>query len=286
VLFFRVDGTTRATEAAGLPSDAAQVGTWIRIAPNGVVTILVGSAEMGQGAMSGLAQIIAEDLMVEWKKVRAEHAPADPAFSNPLFHIQLTGGSSSIRGYYATLRKAGATAREMPIAAAAQTWDVPTTACQATRGTVVNTADGRTLGYGELAALAATMPVPQDPPLVSDASLRLIGRLVKRVDVPAKVDGSAVYGIDVRVPDMVYAVVKHCPTLGGTLAATPCVPKGALAVVPLTVIPGTGRGPRSRAWSAPWRSSPRTPGTRSAPRHGSRRAGTSRRRRPRSTARR
>lgn len=242
VLFFRVDGTTRATEAAGLPSDAAQVGTWIRVAANGVVTILVGSAEMGQGAMSGLAQILAEDLMVDWKKVRAEHAPADPAFSNPLFRIQLTGGSSSIRGYYATLRKAGATAREMLIAAAAQTWHVPASTCQATRGTVVNTADGRTLGYGELAALAATMPVPVDPPLVSDASLRLIGRPVKRLDIPAKVDGTAVYGIDVRVPGMAYAVVKHCPTLGGTLAATPPVPKGALAVVPLTVILGTGRG--------------------------------------------
>ena len=132
VLFFRVDGSTRATEAAALSSAATQVGTGIRIAPNGVVTILVGSAEMGQGAMSGLAQILAEDLMVDWKKVRAEHAPADPAFANPLFHIQLTGGSSSIRGYYATLRKAGATAREMMIAAAAQTWGVPASACRAT----------------------------------------------------------------------------------------------------------------------------------------------------------
>jgi isoquinoline 1-oxidoreductase beta subunit len=242
VLFFRVDGATRATEAAELSSDATQVGTWIRIAPNGIVTISVGSSEMGQGAMSGLAQILAEDLMVDWKRVRAEHAPADPAFGNPLFHFQLTGGSSSIRGYYATLRKAGATAREMLIAAAAQTWGVPPTDCRASKGTVVNTVDGRTLDYGALAALAATMPVPEDPPLVADAALRLIGRPVKRVDIPAKVDGSAVYGIDVRVPGMAYAVVKHCPTLGGTLAAPPAVPKGALAVVPLTVIAGTGRG--------------------------------------------
>ncbi|MBY0279606.1 molybdopterin-dependent oxidoreductase, partial [Candidatus Binatia bacterium] len=242
VLFFRVDGSTRATEAAELAAAATQVGTWIRIAPSGIVTILVGSAEMGQGAMSGLAQILAEDLMVDWKKVRAEHAPADPAFANPLFHFQLTGGSSSIRGYYATLRKAGATAREMMIAAAAQTWGVPASECHATKGTVVHAGDGRTLDYGALAALAATMPVPSEPPLASDATLRLIGRPVKRLDIPAKVDGSAVYGIDVRIPDMAYAVVKHCPTLGGTLAATPPVPKGALAVVPLKVLAGTGRG--------------------------------------------
>ena len=216
MLFFRVDGTTRATEAAGLPSDATQVGTWIRVAANGVVTILVGSGEMGQGAMyTGLAQILAEDLMVDWKKVRAEHAPADPAFSNPLFRIQLTGGSSSIRGYYATLRKAGATAREMLIAAAAQTWDVPASTCQATRGTVVNTADGRT---------SATASSPRSPrrcraPRIhrwSPRPLRLIGRPVKRPDLPAKVNGTAKYGLDVRVPGMAFAIVKHCPTMGGT----------------------------------------------------------------------
>ena len=241
VLFFHVDGMTRAAAAAGLSKKATEVGTWIRIAKDGTVTILIGSSEMGQGAMSGLAQILAEDLMVDWSQVRAEHAPANAAFANPLFHFQLTGGSSSIRGYYATLRKAGATAREMLIAAAAKKWHVDPSACRASNGTVIGPT-GRTIGYGKLAAKAAKMPVPSDPPLVADADLRYIGKVVDRLDIPAKVDGSAIYGIDVRVPDMVYAVVKHCPTLGGTLAATPALPARALGVVPLTVLAGTGRG--------------------------------------------
>ncbi len=242
LLTFSIDGATRASRAASLPADATRIGTWIEIGGDESITIMVGSAEMGQGAMTGLAQILAEDLMVDWKNVRGQASPAGVAYANPLFRTQLTGGSSSIRGYYQALRLAGATAREMFIAAAAQTWGVSPGVCRASNGAVVNGTTGATLTYGQLASLAATMPVPDAPGLVPDDALRIIGKPMPRVDLPAKTDGSAVYGIDVRVPGMVYAVVKHCPSLGGQLARTPAKPSGAIAVVPLTVVAGTGRG--------------------------------------------
>ena len=242
LLTFSIDGATRAARAAGLPAAATQIGTWIQIGTDDSITMLIGSSEMGQGVMTGLAQLLAEDLMVDWTKVRAEASPAGAAFANPLFHFQLTGGSSSIRGYYQALRLAGATARDMFIAAAAQTWGVSPSVCRASNGTVVNTATNAVLRYGELASLAATMPVPSAPALVPDTALRIIGKPMPRVDLPAKTDGSAIYGIDVRVPGMVYAVVKHCPQLGGQLVGTPAKPAGAIAVVPLTVLAGNGRG--------------------------------------------
>ena len=242
LLTFSIDGATRAARAAALPASATRIGTWIQIGTDDSITMLIGSSEMGQGVMTGLAQLLAEDLMVDWTKVRAEASPAGAAFANPLFRTQLTGGSSSIRGYYQALRLAGATARDMFIAAAAQTWGVSPSSCRATNGTVVNTATNAVLRYGQLASLAATMPVPSAPALVPDNALRIIGKPLPRTDIPAKTDGSAVYGIDVRVPGMVYAVVKHCPSLGGQLVGTPAKPSGAIAVVPLTVLAGTGRG--------------------------------------------
>lgn len=242
LIAFSVDGATRLSRAAGLSADATLVGTWILVGADESITMLIGSAEMGQGVMTGLAQILAEDLMVDWTKVKAQASPAGAAYANPLFRVQLTGGSSSIRGYYQALRRAGATARDMFIAAAASTWGVSPGVCQAKDGQVVNTLDGSVRTYGSLAQLAATMPVPSAPALTPDSSLRIIGKSVKRVDIPSKTNGSAQYGIDVRVPNMVYAVVKHCPSFGGTLASTPPKPSGAIAVVPLSVLDGTGRG--------------------------------------------
>lgn len=242
LLTFSIDGMTRAARAAGAAEAATRITTWIQIGADDSITMLIGSSEMGQGVMTGLAQLLAEDLMVEWTKVRAEASPAGSAYANPLFRTQLTGGSSSIRGYYQALRLAGATARDMFIAAAAQTWGVSAASCRASNGTVINTATNAVLRYGQLASRAATMPVPSAPALVPDNALRIIGKSMPRVDIPSKTDGSAIYGIDVRVPGMVYAVVKHCPSLGGQLVGTPARPTGAIAVVPLAVLPGTERG--------------------------------------------
>ncbi|MBX3026071.1 xanthine dehydrogenase family protein molybdopterin-binding subunit [bacterium] len=240
LLTFSIEGMTRAARAAG--GAATTINTWIQLGTDDSITMLIGSSEMGQGVMTGLAQLLAEDLMVDWKRVKAEAAPAGSAYANPLFRTQLTGGSASIRGYYQALRLAGATARDMFIAAAAQTWGISPGLCRASNGTVINTLTSAALRYGELAPLAATMPVPSAPALVPDNALRIIGKSMPRVDIPSKTDGSATYGIDVRVPGMVYAVVKHCPSLGGRLVGTPAKPAGAIAVVPLTVLAGTDRG--------------------------------------------
>lgn len=214
-------------------TSAPTVNAWIVIKSDETITILVGSSEMGQGIISSLPQILAEDLMVDWTRVRAVHAPAAKAYRNPGWGMQATGGSMSVRGYYTALRVAGATAREMLIAAAAQTFGLPASSCQAVNGTVVVKGSSQVRTYGQLAALAASMPIPKNPPLVPDNALRLIGKSVPRLDLPSKVDGSAQFGIDVRVPGMVYAAIKHCPSIGGTVASIPAAPAGTIAVVSL-----------------------------------------------------
>jgi isoquinoline 1-oxidoreductase beta subunit len=232
---FTLSGASRAWAAFGAPAPAAAaasaalaktaVNGWISVASDGKVTVMFGGAEMGQGILSGLAQAAAEELMVDWSVVETAVAPTAQSW--------ITGGSTAARFHYQALRTAGATAREMLIAAAAQTWGVSPSACFAQNGSVVHLATGQTLSYAALAALAATMPVPASPPLVAPGNFRLIGKRLPRIDIPSKVNGSAVYGLDVRVPGMRFAVIKHCPTIGGTLAATPPLPRGAMAVVPL-----------------------------------------------------
>lgn len=219
---------------AAAQSVAASVGAWVRIDTSGGATVLCGSSEMGQGVMSGLAQVLAEELKVDWTKVQTEHAPASAVYGNPRFGgLQLTGGSSSIRGYYNAMRLAGAAAREMLISAAVALGGGDRSTYTAALGRVTNTANGQSWLYGTLAPTAQTMVPPTNPPLTASSQFTLIGKPLPRPDIPAKVDGSAVFGIDVRLPNMLYAAVKHCPTIGGTLATTPSVPNGAIAVVPL-----------------------------------------------------
>ncbi|MEO3938586.1 molybdopterin cofactor-binding domain-containing protein [Dermatophilaceae bacterium Soc4.6] len=207
------------------------VTTWVRIGADESVTILVGAAEMGQGVHTSLAQLVAEDLMVDWTSVRAEAAPADRAYANPATGSQLTGGSMSIRGYHSALRLAGAAARDMLRAAAAARFGVDISRCVASGGVVSVTGTSSSATYGQLAAAAATQPVPQDPALTPDDALRIVGHPVPRVDIPDKVRGAAVYGIDVRVPGMLHATVRHSPMVGGTVRSTGPTPARALAVV-------------------------------------------------------
>jgi len=162
-----------------------------------------------------------------------------------------TGGSTAIRTSWEPLRKAGATAREMLIDAAASTWNVDRTSCRAERGAVVHGASNRRLTYGSLVAKAATLPVPKDPPLKDPKDFRLLGTRVPRLDTPAKVDGSAVFGIDVKVPGMLVASIERCPVFGGTLKSydatkAKAVP-GVRAVVALEPSPWTGT---TGAWAA------------------------------------
>lgn len=218
----------RVAAAAGA---STPIGAFIEITSANKINVLVPSNEMGQGIMTGLAQLVAEELMVDWTAVTAQQAPAGAAYANPLMGIQLTAGSTSMRGWFTPLRTAAATAREMLITAGAVALNAPRSACVAQHGTVRVTGTTRSVPYGQIAADAAKVPPPSNPPLVS--KFRLIGTPAPRVDIPSKVDGSAVYGIDVRLPGMLYACIKHCPTLGGTVASTPHKPAGAIAVVNL-----------------------------------------------------
>lgn len=232
-------GLLLAVELPGVSSRAeaavstAGVGVWVRIGTDETVTIVIPTSEMGQGVLTSLPQLIAEELRVDWSQVRTEHAPAGTAWG-----ARVTGGSSSVRTRYLVLRRAGAAARDMLIRAAATAWGVSPSACVAQNGKVLRTGTSSFFTYGQLAPLAATLQPSTDTAyldslLTPDGQMTIIGKSVPRPDIPLKVDGSAVFGIDVRVPGMLYAAVKHCPTLGGTLKSTPRTPSGALKVVPL-----------------------------------------------------
>ncbi len=223
LLAFSFEDNHHAAEAQGLPG--TQVTGFVRIGADESITVLVGGGEMGQGIYSGLAQGVAEELMVDWETVQVGPVAAGLSW--------LSGGSTGIRRRLTSMRTAGAAAREMLIAAAAEQWGVLPSVCSAAHGMVTNSITSETLSYGSLAVRAAAMPVPSAPPLVPSSAFRIIGTSVARPDLPSKTDGSAIFGLDVMLPDMLFAVVKHCPVFGGTLRSTPPRPPGATHVVPL-----------------------------------------------------
>lgn len=219
------------------------VNSWLQIGSDDSIILTIGASDMGQGAASGLAQILCEDLMVDPARVRLQQGMPSLVSPAPVGASINTVGSGVTRNNYWRMRDAGAAAREMLVAAAMQRLGDGSRANFSVRnGVVTHAPTGSTLSYGQLAADAARLPVPTGAALVPDAQLSCIGKSLPRQDIPFKVDGSAVYGLDVRVPGMVYAVIRHCPTLGGTLAATPAKPSGALALVPTQVVAGTARG--------------------------------------------
>jgi len=208
-----------ATAAAAASPPAFAPNAFIRIGSDGRVTLVMNQVEMGQGTYTSMPMLLAEELEVGLDQVRLEHAPPnDKLYANPFFGDQETGGSSSVRGFYEPLRRAGATARAMLVAAAAQSWDVDPASCRAKRGVVTHTPTGRTLGYGALAEKAAKLPVPDKVPLKDPKDFTLIGTAAKRLDTPDKVNGKAQYGIDVRLPGMKIATVAASPVLGGKVA--------------------------------------------------------------------
>lgn len=211
--------TTKSTPAVAEPKPAFVPNAWIRIGSDDVVTLMVASSEMGQGVMTAIPMIAADELDADWRKVQVETAPAARAYYNPIIGQQLTGGSTAVRAYWMPLRQAGATAREMLVNAAAATWQVPADECHTDAGMVIHKSSGRSLSYGALAEKAATLPVPETVFLKDKSEFRYIGKSVPRVDTPAKVVGAAVFGQDVRLPGMLTAVVLHCPVFGGKLAS-------------------------------------------------------------------
>src|SRR5437016_4260959 len=192
---------------------------FIRIGRDGRITLIVSQVEMGQGTYTSMPMLLAEELEVGLDQVHLEHAPPDDRlYSVPVFGFQVTGASCSVRLLYEPLRRAGAAARSMLVAAAAQTWNVDAASCRAEKGVVTHTLTGRTLRYGALADKAATLPVPAQVVLKDPREFKLIGAPAKRHDTPAKVNGTAQFGIDVRVPGMNIATVAASPVVGGKLA--------------------------------------------------------------------
>jgi isoquinoline 1-oxidoreductase beta subunit len=191
---------------------------FVRIDRDGKVVLTMPYVEMGQGTYTSISQLIAEELEVALSQVRLEHAPPDAKhYANPLLGEQATGNSNAIRGAWKPLRQAGAAARMMLVAAAAQRWNVDPVTCRAQSGVVMHATTQRTLPYGELAADAARMPVPEDVPLKRAQDFKLIGKPAKRLDAPAKVNGTAVYGIDARPPGVKIATLAQSPVFGGKL---------------------------------------------------------------------
>jgi isoquinoline 1-oxidoreductase beta subunit len=220
LLFFGAGGEVAAAPAqpAVAALTAPLLNSWIRIAPDGGVALYSNISELGQGTGSALAQLIAEELEVPWQSIRIEMAPIAKAyFTTPDNYF--TDSSRGVSAQFDSLRKVGATARMMLVQAASARWQADATGCHAEAGMVVHAASGRRLGYGEIAAEAAALPLPpaDSVKLKPREAWRLIGGAPPRLDLPAKVDGSAVFGIDVTLPGMLMAAIAHCPVFGGTL---------------------------------------------------------------------
>src|SRR5882672_5746328 len=195
-------------------SKAFSPNAYLRITPDNKITIVVARSEMGQGVRTALPMILAEELEADWKQIEIEQAGA-----STLFGDQTTGGSASIRTTWDPMRKAGATAREMLISAAALTWSVPRSGCVAEKGMVKHAASNRQSSYGDLVGKAATLPVPDVVSLKQSKDYKIVGQRLPRLDTPSKVKGEAVFGIDFRLPGMKFAVLARCPTIGGKAAS-------------------------------------------------------------------
>lgn len=234
-----------------LPTAAGQqaFNGWVKIASDDTVTVMVPKSEMGQGVLTSLAMVLADELDADWARVRTEHPPLDAIYNNlatlvdglPFhpdsdsgikrlaghltaktmreFGLQATGGSSSIKDLWLPMREAGASARAMLVAAAAQGWGVPAAECSVAQGVVRHAASNRQLRFGELAERAARLPLPDKPVLKTADQFTLIGQPVRRHEAAAKHDGSARFGIDTLQPGQRYASLLMCPTLGGTVAS-------------------------------------------------------------------
>jgi isoquinoline 1-oxidoreductase subunit beta len=198
-------------------SQPAILHAWFQLAPDGTVSIFVNSTDIGQGSQSGMAQVMADELGVEWQNVRIVQAPIEPEFFKG--DTYSTGNSGAISKQWDQLRRVGAAARCMLIGAACSRWKVREEECQARAGRVLHVPSGRTLLYGELASAAAARPRPSNPPLKTRSEWTLIGRSLPRLDIPSKVDGSAIYAIDIKLPGMRTAAIAQCPIYEGRLVS-------------------------------------------------------------------
>ena len=208
-------GPLTPASAGGTP-----VGIWVVIKPDDTTVIRIARSEMGQGTLTGLAQLVADELEADWSKVRAEYVPPEANFaSKRAWGDMLTGGSQGIRMSVEYVRQGGAAARTMLVQAAAAQWNVPAAECKAKEGAVLHAASGRSVRYGALAEAAGKLPVPKDIALKAPADWTIIGKGLPRLDTTEKLNGSAQYAIDVKLPGMKLAAIAQCPVFGGKLTA-------------------------------------------------------------------
>ena len=205
----------RIEEASAQSGGTFMPNAFIRISTDDRVTLIVNKSEMGQGVYTSLPMLVAEELEVDWKKIKVEAAPVDSAYNHTQWGIQGTGGSTSVWSEWERLQKVGATARWMLIQAAADIWKVDPASCRAEKGFVIHDATQRRISYGKLVEKASQMKVPKEVPLKEPKDFKLIGKSMKRLDTPEKTSGKAIFGIDVKIPGLLTAVVVRSPVFGG-----------------------------------------------------------------------
>lgn len=237
---FSLPTKSRAEERFNIPSEPLpfiQPNAFIKISNEGKVTVSIGQAEMGQGVLTSLPMIVAEELEVDWKNVTYADSGPGQAFINPALGAQITGGSASVRGFFEPLRKSAASVREMLISAAAQKWNVAPETCHAESGKVIHTATKRSIPYGELLESAVKLTPPANPKLKDPKNFKVIGKNMPRLDTPEKVDGSGIFGIDVKVDGLLTATILRCPIFDGKVKSVDDskakTVKGVRAIIPL-----------------------------------------------------
>lgn len=231
---------SRAEERFNVSSESLpfiQPNAFIKISNDGKVTVSIGQAEMGQGVLTSLPMIVAEELEIDWKNVTYADAGPGQAFINPALGGQITGGSASVRGFFEPLRKSAAAVREMLISAAANKWNVSPETCHAESGKVIHTTTKRSIPYGELLESAVKIAPPANPKLKDPKDFKIIGKNMPRLDTPGKVNGSGIFGIDVKVEGLLTATILRCPIFEGKVKSVDDskakAVKGVRAVIPL-----------------------------------------------------
>jgi len=213
---FCLPGVVEASAAQNGPATSFMPNAFVRIGADERVTVIVNHSEMGQGVYTSLPMLLAEELDADWSKVGFESAPVDPKYNHPVYGMQMTGGSSSVWSAFEQFRQAGAAARAMLIAAAAQQWNMDAANCRTDSGAVLDPSN-RKLTYGQLAAAAAKLTPPAQVALKDPKTFKLIGKPAKRLDTSEKVNGKAVFGIDVKIPQMMTAIVARAPVFGARM---------------------------------------------------------------------
>ena len=201
---------------AAIVENSEELGIWIRISTDGETTFIIPSSEMGQGVNTSLSMILADEMEADWQMIKTETAPVNSDYINPESNSgQITVGSSSVKGFWDPLRKAGAAVKMMLQQAAAQRWGIPVEECSAESGYIYSKNSSQKLSYGELAEAAGKLDIPSNPNLKNSEDYNLVGKPIQRLDIPSKTNGSAQFGIDVMLPDMMYATIRQSPVFGG-----------------------------------------------------------------------